>query len=171
MNTFSTMKRASWLCAIVALILAGSGCRSAPSSPSAAAYPTTGVAVGTSLEDIDARNRADIAAQLGRPVAAGPATPAEVAAMSHAGVDSRFIICYINRSVEMNPITAQDVIYLHDQGVNEQVIQAMLTPGSALSRAEVARSMPPRIMIIGDPWWPYYYPRYAYDYGYGYRCY
>jgi hypothetical protein len=129
--------------------------------------------VGASLEDIDARNRADIAAQLGRPVTPGPATPAEVAAMTHAGVDSRFIICYINRSIDMIPITAQDVIYLHDQGVNEQVIQAMLTPGSALSRSEVARSMPPRIMIIGDPWWPYYYPRYGcyYGCGYGYRCY
>jgi hypothetical protein len=94
-----------------------------------------------------------------------------VAAMTHAGVDPRFIICYINRSTDMNPISAQDVIYLHDQGVNEQVIQAMLTPGNALSRSEVARSMPPRIMIIGDPWWPYYYPRYAFGYGYGYRCY
>jgi hypothetical protein len=171
MNTFLMMKRANWLCAIVVLMLAASGCRSAPPSPPVAAYPTNGVAVGTSLEDIDARNRSDIAAQLGRPVAPGPATPAEVAAMTHAGVDSRFIICYINRSTEMNPITAQDVIYLHDQGVNEQVIQAMLTPGSALSRSEVARSMPPRIMIIGDPWWPYHYPRYAYGYGYGYRCY
>jgi hypothetical protein len=171
MNVFSTMKRANWVCAIVISMLAASGCRSASPPPSAAAYPTNSVAVGASLEDIDARNRTDIAAQLGRPVAPGPATPAEVAAMSHAGVDSRFIICYINRSTDMNPVTAQDVIYLHDQGVNEQVIQAMLTPGSALSRSEVARSMPPRIFIVGDPWWPYYYPRYAYGYGYGYRCY
>ena len=130
--------------------------------------------MGASLDDIDARNRADISAQLGRPVAPGPATPAEVVAMSRAGIDSRFIICYINRSMNMPPVTAQDVIYMHDQGVNEQVIQAMLTPGSAYSRAEVARSMPQHIYVIEDPWWPYYYPRYGYFYGcgcYGHHCY
>jgi hypothetical protein len=132
--------------------------------------------LGTTLDDIDARNRADIAAQLGRPVAPGPATPAEVAAMTHAGVDPRFIISYINRSTNINPITEQDVIYLHQQGVNEQVIQAMLTPGAAYSRSEIARTMPPRILIIEEPW-PYYdyphygYPQYGFSYGYGCGCY
>jgi hypothetical protein len=74
----------------------------------------------------------------------------------------------------MSPITAQDVIYLHDQGVNEQVIQAMLTPGSGYTRSEVARAMPQRVYIIEDPWWPYYgYPQYgfAYGYGWGHHCY
>ena len=131
--------------------------------------------LGASLEDIDARNRAVIAAQLGRPVAPGPATPAEVAAMTHAGVEPRFIITYINRSTNLTPVTAQDVIFLHEQGVDNQVIQAMLTPGSAYSRAEVARSMPPRVMIIEDPWayygYPYYpYPRYGYGFAYGCGC-
>ena len=130
--------------------------------------------MGTSLDDIDARNRADIAAQLGRPVAPGPATPAEVVAMTHAGVNPRFIISYINRSTSMNPITAQDVIYLHDQGVNEQVIQAMLTPGSAYSRSDIARVMPPRVYIVEDPWAYYGYPHYGFAYGcgcYGHHCY
>jgi hypothetical protein len=92
--------------------------------------------------------------------------------MSRAGIDSRFIICYVNRSIDMRPVDAQDVIYMHDQGVSEQVIQAMLTPGAAYSRAEVARAMPPRVFIVGDPWWPYYYPypRYGFIYGGG-RCY
>ena len=73
----------------------------------------------------------------------------------------------------MNPITAQDVIALHDQGVNEQVIQAMLTPGAANTRTEVARAMPPQVLIIEDPWWPYHYPypHYGFAYGYGCRCY
>ena len=129
--------------------------------------------MGASLDDIDARNRADIAAQLGRPVAPGPATPQEIVAMSRAGINSRFIICYINRSTNMPPVDAQDVIYMHEQGVDEQVIQAMLTPGAADSRSEVARAMPPRLFIVGDPWWPYYYPypRYGFVYGGGYRCY
>jgi hypothetical protein len=127
--------------------------------------------MGTSLDDIDARNRAGIAAKLGRPVTPGPATPVEVVAMTRAGVDPGFIICYINRSTNANPVTAQDVIYLHDQGVNEQVIQAMLTPGSAYSRTEVARAMPPRIVIIDDPWAYYGYPHYGFVYSSGCHCY
>jgi hypothetical protein len=170
MNASSTMKRANCSCAIVVLMLAA-GCRSSSYAQRGTTCAVSGAAVGTSLDDIDARNRADIAAQLGRPVAPGPATPAEVAAMTQAGVDPRFIISYINRSTNISPITAQDVIYLHDQGVNEQVIQAMLTPGAAFSRSEVARTMPPRVFIIEDPWAPYYYPHYGFAYGCGYRCY
>jgi hypothetical protein len=175
-------------CCILALVALASGChsfpfarRTAPApppvgySPSAGTTPgvATAPALGTSLDDIDARNRTDIAAQLGRPVAPGPATPEEVVAMTHAGVEPRFIICYINRSTNPVPVGAQDVIYLHQQGVNEQVIQAMLTPGSACSRAEVARAMPPRVIVVEDPWWPYYYPygpRYGVAMGYGYYC-
>jgi hypothetical protein len=174
MKPFSKMKQATWSCALIVLMLAANGCRSTSRAQPTATNPVASSALGTSLDDIDARNRADIAAQLGRPVAPGPATPQEVVAMSRAGIDSRFIICYINRSINMRPADAQDVIYMHDQGVNEQVIQAMLTPGSAYSRAEVARSMPPQVLIIGDPWWPYYYPypRYGFAYGCGcHRCY
>jgi hypothetical protein len=161
------------------MILANAGCHSTSCAQRTATDPVitapapAAPALGTSLDDIDARNRADIAAQLGRQVAPGPATPQEVAAMARAGIDFRFIICYINRSTNMAPITAQDVIYLHDQGVSEQVIQAMLTPGAADTRAEVARAMPRHIWIVQDPWWPYYdpYPRYGFAYTYGYRCY
>src|SRR6478672_12572219 len=138
MTTFSRMERANWFCAIVLSIVVAGGCRSSNHAQQSAASAVAGPPIGTSLDDIDARNRTDIAAQLGRPVAPGPATPAEVVAMSHAGIDSRFIISYINRSTDMSPITAQVVIYLHDQGVNEQVIQAMLTPGAACSRSDVA---------------------------------
>jgi hypothetical protein len=153
------------------LLMIAAGCHAQSyaqrsTTPVATAPPA---ALGTSLEDIDTRNRADIAERLGRPVAPGPATPAEVVAMTRAGVDPRFIICYINRSTIVTPISAQDVIYMHEQGVNEQVIQAMLTPGSANSRSEIARAMPPRVLILTDPWWPYYYPHYGV--GFGYRFY
>jgi hypothetical protein len=62
---------------------------------------------------------------------------------------------------------------MHQQGVDKHVIQAMLTPGAADSRLEVARSMPPRTIILTDPYWPYYYPypmRYGMSVGYGYGC-
>src|SRR4051812_39734553 len=82
MNAFSRRERANCCWAVVVLMIAAGGCR----STSHAARNTTfaaPAAMGASLEDIDARNRAVIAAQLGRPVASGPATPAEVAAMTH----------------------------------------------------------------------------------------
>jgi hypothetical protein len=179
MNAITRISRTSRSFAIVLLAVAG-GCHvpgyfQRTSSPvTAATAPPPLGALGTSLEDIDARNRANIEAQLGRPVAPGPATPAEVVAMTHAGVNPRFIICYINRSTNPVPVGAQDVIYMHEQGVDEQVIQAMLTPGSANSRAEIARSMPPRVLILSDPWWPYYYPCYPYygaGIGFGHRFY
>ena len=172
MRQFPTIHRALLACAVGALVLAA-GCHSMPFAwhkDAPAPVVAANTPLGTSLDDIDARNRADIAAQLGRPVAPGPATVQEVAAMARAGIASRYIVCYINRSVDMRPITAQDVIYLHDAGVDEQVIQAMLTPGAANTRCEVARSMPPRVIIVEDPWWPYYYPRYGFAYGYGYGC-
>ena len=156
MNDLRKAKRADWWCLVAALVVIAGGCRTSSQAvrgtpPAvAAAKPTA----GASLDDIDARNRENLAAQLGRPVAPGPATPSEVVAMARAGIESRQIICYINRSTNMAPVTAEDIIYMHDQGVNEQVIQAMLTPGSAYSRAEVARDMPPRVYILPDRWSP-----------------
>ena len=91
--------------------------------------------------------------------------------MTHAGVNPRFIICYINRATNPVPVGAQDVIFMHEQGVDDQVIQAMLTPGSASSRAEIARAMPPRVLILSDPWWPYYYPYCGAGIGFGHRFY
>ena len=88
----------------------------------------TGAAVGTSLDGIEARNRAEIAAHLGREVTQGAATPEEVITITHAGVDPRLIINYVNQSGVSRLIAAQDVIYLHEQGVSTEVIQAMQNP-------------------------------------------
>src|SRR4051812_31203809 len=172
MNAFSSLMRANLLCAIIVLLFATSGCRSSAYGARGTTSAVNPAAMGTSLDDIDARNRSDIAAQLGRPVAPGPATPAEVAAMTHSGVEPRFIVGYINRSVGMQPISAQDVIYLHEQGVSPEVIQAMLTPGASYPRTDVVRVIPaPRMVIVADPYWPYGCPYYGYSFGYGGRCY
>jgi hypothetical protein len=182
MNTTSMTHSCSRTAVVLIAIVLAAGCRSTPHAPAngyAAPVATTSAPaapLGTSLDDIDVRNRADIALKLGRPVAPGPATPQEVAAMSQAGVEPRFIISYINRSPDMQPISAADVIYLHEKGVDDQVVQAMLTPGNAYSRLDVARAMPPRTIIVTDPYWPYGYPYYPYyphvgvTYGVGY-CY
>jgi hypothetical protein len=125
----------------------------------------TGGAVGGALDDIEARNRAEIAAQLGRPVVQGQATAGEVVAMTRAGVDQRLIINYVNNSGMAQPVGAQDVIYLTQQGVPPEVIQAMQTPRVAHAPAFVAPGPPPTPVIIeeyhyGRPFWgpPPHYP-------------
>lgn len=135
----------------------------------AGAGALTGAVVGSTLDDIDARNRAEFSAQLGREVDPGGATTTEVLAMSRAGVDLQLIINYVNRAGMVQPLTVQDVIYLHEQGVNSDVIQAMQNPGGAYAPPGVVQVMPPRqtVIIDDDPWDSCHYPRYRFSYGYG----
>lgn len=109
----------------------------------------TGNVVGGALDDIEARNRAQIAAQMGRPVAQGAATPAEVVAMTRAGVDQQLIVNYINNSGVAQPVGPQDVIYLTQQGVSPLVIQAMQTPRPP-SGAPVAMMAPPGPVLVEE---------------------
>ncbi len=110
----------------------------------------TGNVVGASLDEMEARNRAQIAASMGRPVATGAATPAEVVAMSRAGVDPQLITNYINTSGVAQPITAQDVIDLHQQGVPPAVIQAMQTPRVMPAAATVVVPPPPGPVVVEE---------------------
>jgi hypothetical protein len=128
-----------------------------------------GNVTGTALDDIDARNRAQIAARLGRQVAQGAATPEEVVAMTQAGVGPQLIINYVDNAGMAQPITAQDVIYLHEQGVTTEVIQAMQTPRVAQRPVEVLPVAPPRqtVIIEEGPGGPYYYPYGRGGYGVG----
>jgi Glycine zipper len=117
----------------------------------------TGSAIGGAMDDIEARNRAEIAAQLGRPVTQGQATSGEVVAMTRAGVDSRLIVNYVSNSGMAQPLGAQDVIYLTQQGVSPDVIQAMQTPRVAEAPVYVAPAPPPMIIEehhYGPPWGP-----------------
>src|SRR5262245_61100355 len=114
----------------------------------------TGGVVGGALDDIEARNRAEIAAQMGRPVAQGQATVGEVVSMPRAGVDPRLIVNYVNNSGMAQPVGAQDVIYLTQQGVAPDVIQAMQTPRLAQAPPAVI-GPPPGPVIIEE----YHYGR------------
>src|SRR5688572_10630506 len=76
-----------------------------------------GAVVGSAIDDVQAQNRAEIAAQMGRQVQAGAATMEEVVAMSRSGVDPRLIQNYVRTSGMARPLTAQDVIYLSQNGV------------------------------------------------------
>lgn len=118
----------------------------------------TGGTIGGALDDIEARNRAEIAAQMGRPVAQGQATVGEVVAMSQARVDPRLIVNYVNNSGMAQPVTAQDVIYLTQQGVPSDIIQAMQAPRVAQAPVQVVA--PPGPVIIEEYHYgrPYYCP-------------
>lgn len=115
----------------------------------------TGASIGGALDEVAAQNRAAIAAQIGRPVQPGAATVDEVVAMSRAGVDPRLIVNYVNTSGTARPINAQDVIFLHQQGVATDVIQAMQTPRPS---TQVARAPNGPVIIEEHHYGPPYYP-------------
>ena len=115
----------------------------------------TGATIGDAMDQLAAENRAAIAAQMGRPVAAGAATIDEVVAMTHAGVDPRLMSTYVTRAGIAQPIRAADVIYLHQQGVPTEVIQAMQTPPAP--PVHVA-SPPPPVIIEERHYHPPYFP-------------
>jgi hypothetical protein len=147
---------------IGALIGRASGHTAAGAVIGAAAGAVGGNLVGTAIDNDEAKNRAVIAAQLGRPVAQGTATPDEVIAMTRAGVDQQLIINYVNSAGMAQAITAQDVIYLNGQGVSTPVIQAMQTP-----RVPVPVAAAPPVVVEEYPY-GYYYDPYWHPY---YHCY
>jgi outer membrane lipoprotein SlyB len=124
----------------------------------------SGAAVGSAIDDVQAQNRAEIAAQLGRQVAPGSATIEEVVAMSQQGVQPVLIQNYVRTSGMARPLTAADVIYLHNSGVATDVIQAMQAPPAPAAQPMMAQG-PPVIVeerYYPDPW---YGPQFGYYYG------
>lgn len=112
----------------------------------------SGAAVGGSLDEIEARNRAEIEARLGRPVAAGAVSNDDVIAMTRGGVAEELIINHVRAHGMVAPLSAGDLIVLQQQGVSTRVIQAMQQPAAA---PPVMVSGPPPVMVAGPP--PYYY--------------
>lgn len=127
----------------------------------------TGAVAGNAMDEVAAQNRAQISAQLGRQVQAGAANSSEVIAMTRAGVDPMLIQNYVRTSGVVQPVSAQEVINLHNQGVDTSVIQAMQNP--TVPTTQVA-SRPPVIVeehYYGPP--PCYRPHYGFHHGYHHR--
>jgi len=128
----------------------------------------SGAAIGQGMDEVDTRNAARVAAieqQMGRQLAAGAATIADVKAMSAAGVDEQLIINHINASgVAVRP-SAQDVIAMQQQGVSPAVISALQTaqppqPASqapAVAGPVIVEQPGPPVVIehyrYGPGWW------------------
>ena len=125
----------------------------------------TGGVVGSGMDDMQARNRAEIAASMGRQVQAGAATIDEVVAMSRSGVDPLLIQNYVRTSGMARPLAASDVIYLHNLGVSTDVIQVMQSPPMQ-APAMVAQGPPP--VIVEEHYYgpPVCHPHFGYYHGF-----
>jgi hypothetical protein len=115
----------------------------------------SGAAVGGSLDEIEARNRAEIEARMGRPIAVGAVTNDDVIAMTMGGVNEDLIINHVRAHGMAAPPTASDLILLQQRGVSVRVIQTMQQPAG---QPPVMVAAPPPVMVAAPPPGYYYGP-------------
>jgi hypothetical protein len=127
-----------------ALIGHASGHTGAGAAIGAVAGAVGGGAVGSSLDNIDAKNRAQIAAATGH--ASGAVDVNDVIAMTRAGVDEQIIINQLATAGLQRPLGAGDVIYLQQNGVSPHVISIMQQ-----TRVAVAAPPPGTVVVAGGP--------------------
>jgi len=135
----------------------------------------SGAAVGASLDEIEARNRAEIEARLGRPAPVGAVSIDDVIAMSRAGVPEEVIVTHVQNHGMVTPLRAGDLIVLQQQGVSPRVVQAMQAPPTAPAGAyppgamvAPAYAVPAPVYYAPPPYWypaPCYYPRHRFSWG------
>lgn len=124
----------------------------------------SGAAIGGSLDEIEARNRAEIQARLGRPLV-GAVTTNDVIAMTRAGVSEEVIATHVRNHGMAAPLQAGDLIMLSQQGVSPRVVQAMQAPPVVQPVVYQQPVAAPVIVeerfVAGPPYWgPYHcYPR------------
>lgn len=121
----------------------------------------TGAVVGGAIDDVEARNRAEIAARLGRPAPTGAVTVTDVVAMSQAGVSENVIATHVRNHGLVRPLATNDIIYLQQSGVSPLVVQAMQTsPGPIIAEAApvyapgptyVVAPAPPPVVVVEPP--------------------
>jgi hypothetical protein len=104
--------------------------------------------VGNALDDIEARNQAQIAQQMAAynmQVPVGAVTASDVAEMTRAGVAPDLIVNHIRANGVAAPLQSGDVIFLSQQGVSREVIGAMQNPPL---RAAAPVAMAPGPVIV-----------------------
>jgi hypothetical protein len=152
-----------------ALVGSASGNAGAGAAIGAGVGALSGAAVGGSLDDIEAQNRAEIAARLGRPAPTGSVTVNDVVAMTKAGVTEDVILTHIRNHGPAAPPQAGDLIVLQQQGVSPRVVQALQAPppqaavGAPVQGVVMAQPYPyPPPYYYGPPPYAYYPPPYYY---------
>ena len=138
-----------------ALVGSASGHTGAGAAIGAVAGAVTGGAVGGALDDIEARNRAQIAAQMGRAPPPGAVNVNDVVAMSRAGVNDQLIVNHLNANGLARPLVANDVIYLQQSGIHPGVIDAMQRTRVAVAAQPAAVMVPagppPSTVFVASP--------------------
>jgi hypothetical protein len=104
-----------------------------------------GAVVGNALDDVEARNRAQIAQQMAAvnmqaPI--GAVTANDVVQMTQAGVAPELIVNHIQANGVASPLQKGDVIFLTQQNVSPDVIRAMQNPPIRTAAAPVAVGPP-----------------------------
>lgn len=123
----------------------------------------SGAAIGAGMDEVEAKNRAMIEAQLGRRVRPGSVTIDDVVMMTQGHVNDDLVINHIRAHGMVAPPSASDLIALQQKGVSTRVIQVMQEPPPA-RRETVVVEQPPQTVIVRDygprPYWGprYYYP-------------
>lgn len=140
-----------------ALIGSTSGHTGAGAAIGAAAGALTGGAVGGALDNIDAKNRAQIAAATGHPPTA--VSMNDVIAMTRSGIDEQIIVNQLASSGLQRPLQANDVIYLQQNGVSPHVISIMqqtrVAYVGAPPGAVVVPAGPPPVVVASPYYGPY----------------
>jgi len=116
----------------------------------------TGSVIGQNLDDIEARNRAQIEARLGRAAPAGAVRVEDVVAMTQSGVDPDVIATHVRIHGPARQLQPADLIFLQNNGVDKVVVQMMQNP-PAPPGVVPASAVQPVIVeehIHVDPWGP-----------------
>lgn len=100
----------------------------------------TGGLIGEGLDENDRRNQARLAA-MSRPPAVRPMSTQDVLYLTHSGVEEDTIISSIRSSYTVFELTSTDIVNLHDQGVSDRVIQAMLDTRQVVSSGAGSRPL------------------------------
>jgi hypothetical protein len=122
----------------------------------------SGAAIGAGQDEIEAKNRAQIEAQLGRRVAVGSVTTGEVVAMTQAHVNDDLIINHIRAHGMVAPPSTSDLISLQQSGVSPRVVQAMQEAPPRPQTVIVRESAPPPVIIEGYYGRPHHYHPHPY---------
>ncbi len=121
----------------------------------------SGAAIGSGMDEVEAKNRAQIQAQLGQQVAAGAVTMPDVVAMTRAGVDEQLIVTHIQAHGSARPLTPADLISLKQSGVSATVIQQLQNspPRTVVQTVPVSYGAPP-VFVEEIHYAPSCYPRF-----------
>jgi hypothetical protein len=85
----------------------------------------TGGVIGSGMDEIEAKNRAAISAQMGRQIQPGGVGINDVLAMTKSGVDEELIVNHVRANGVAHPLQSGELIALQQEGVSKRVIATM----------------------------------------------